>query len=510
MAVEEMDDWHKRWLPKLDDSARAAAEQGSLEFDRSHGKRMSELSSRMSLKRLEAVEEVRTQTAIAVAEVEGEIAINAARLAADAAVNPRENRGVSRAMQSQEPSEYEPLEQEDSGEELGAPVREIETVAHDTPGLGQQQVEPEQGVSETVRVLGAEYVVGPLMGVFPGYEEQPSTLNRVHFAVRAPLAAPNLRGKCQLTEMGHLRGRSIVIKRKSEEMSDEAWGQIMDNHDKAQSVYARADRETNIISSEYLDLGDLGGHLMARLEEGVPVEWLELSRWATSVAKDLSLLHERGYVHNDVKLTNVLLGSKHVDYPGESGADKTGATAVLSDFDGLTREGEATRYVSKDHCAPELLEAGESGGIALPAAKTNDAFCLGAMLFEAITGQAVNRVVMWPMEFSDWMHRYRQQYASEISSKLQGAPEPVRKLVLDLLSPDPEQRPVEGELLRRCEAMTSSCESAGTFAVPHGLCLPPTKVWGEDVLGTFERAGFDITQVRELAPPAVRPQGRSQ
>lgn len=109
-----------------------------------------------------------------------------------------------------------------------------------------------------------------------------------------------------------------------------------------------------------------------RLSGLLPVDPSRAARIGAQVAGALDALHAAGFVHRDVKPSNVLVGAGDRAYLTDFGLAKE-----ISDDPGLTDEGRWLGTV--DYAPPEQIRG-------LPPDARSDVYALGATLFQAVTG----------------------------------------------------------------------------------------------------------------------------
>lgn len=170
-----------------------------------------------------------------------------------------------------------------------------------------------------------------------------------------------------------------------------------------------AGQEIHFITMRYVE----GRSLVERVEQEGPLDPVEATRIVLEVARGLAYVHSEGFVHRDVKPSNILL-------------DKEGR-ALLGDFGVAAREGEGGAD-EEEHsegpflgtwrwAAPEQLGGAEAD-------QRSDWYSLGACWHFALTGVEPEVPGEGPERFPmdpDW-------------------PEPLRSVLGRLLDPDPERR----------------------------------------------------------------------
>jgi tRNA A-37 threonylcarbamoyl transferase component Bud32/tetratricopeptide (TPR) repeat protein len=175
---------------------------------------------------------------------------------------------------------------------------------------------------------------------------------------------------------------------------------------------------------------------------------IELGRKLCQV---LASLHEAGFVHRDIKPTNVL-----VDDTTDVHVLDFGIGRYFSDQDTLSATGEVLGTVP--YMAPEQL-----GG--LPSGEGVDLFATGLMLHEAIAGPRHR-----PLTTVGWIPKICLERLPSLASLFREVPRGLSHLVDALLAPDPTDRPTAREAaveLHRVAGGVESCEwPSGPFVDP--------------------------------------------
>ena len=195
---------------------------------------------------------------------------------------------------------------------------------------------------------------------------------------------------------------------------------------------ARVSQPPHYLVMPWLD----GVTLAERLGQGVGVD-LPIALWmARQVAEALQALDEAGWMHGDVKPSNILISPEgHV---------------TLLDL-GFARRGDETGS-AVDRCvmgtfqyiAPEMLTSTLASDI------RSDIYSLGAVLFETLSGSP-------PFEADDLAElasSHRQARAPDLRRLVPQLPTGVIRLVREMLSKEPLRRPqTPRELVRRLAAL---------------------------------------------------------
>lgn len=155
-----------------------------------------------------------------------------------------------------------------------------------------------------------------------------------------------------------------------------------------------------------------------------PQQYLPL---AIEVASSLHYMHRRGFVHLDVKPSNIIMGApaKLIDVSVARTLERASAVTYPLGTDS---------YMSPEQCDPPR------SGTPVPA---SDVWGLGATLYEAVSGslafaegdsRADQVVDRWP------------QLLDEPYPLPESVPQPISALVLACLDPEPTKRPTPGEV----------------------------------------------------------------
>ena len=200
--------------------------------------------------------------------------------------------------------------------------------------------------------------------------------------------------------------------------------------------------------------------LGSRLERDGPLAEPDLLRMAADIGSSLAFAHERGIIHRDIKVDNILF--------------RADGTAVLADF-GIARA--VSGYVSATGVnmtsgTPHYVSPEQAQG--RPLDGRSDLYALGVTLYKAATGEL-------PFRSSDWFELARMH--------VEEAPEPPRS-----------RRP---EISRRFERVIIKClakhpddryASAAEF-------LADVRQIGDRAKRTDHFGAIDVARVEALAPP---------
>jgi serine/threonine-protein kinase len=176
---------------------------------------------------------------------------------------------------------------------------------------------------------------------------------------------------------------------------------------------------------EYLDGDDLSDLLAAG-----PWDWSDARTLAIEVGRGLAALHEVKVVHRDLSANNVrrtTAGRFVVMDPGF-------ARHTLRS--GLTVGGQPG---TPGFYSPEHLQSYSGAPTA-----SSDVFCVGILLFAALTGSLPIPVGMDP---ADYLARLSRVEVLDIDGLRPGLPDDVKRLLRLLLHPQPARRPRNGAKL---------------------------------------------------------------
>jgi serine/threonine protein kinase len=178
---------------------------------------------------------------------------------------------------------------------------------------------------------------------------------------------------------------------------------------------------------------------------GLPadLDWTSVVSWlGTRLADALRYIHKHGYVHRDIKPANILLA--------------TNGSPLLADFNlsfGTSVNGARPEDCfggTRDYMSPEHLEVFLGERNAKDVGPASDVYSLGIVLWEMAVGERP-----FPNESSDANHNVAlrnllQQRRQGVSPDQLPATLPIsfRETLIDLLAPNPDDRPSAAELAR--------------------------------------------------------------
>jgi serine/threonine protein kinase len=173
------------------------------------------------------------------------------------------------------------------------------------------------------------------------------------------------------------------------------------------------------ITLEYVD----GGNLADRLKQG-PLPVPEAARLIETLARAVEAAHEHDIIHRDLKPANILLTADGVPKIADFGLAKRLDAAVNLTMSGLLMG-------TPSYMAPEQVE-GQSAAVN----RLADVYGLGAILYEALTGQP-------PFKGTTQVETVRQVLSQEpiLPSRLRPSlPRDLQTICLKCLNKEPKQR----------------------------------------------------------------------
>lgn len=177
--------------------------------------------------------------------------------------------------------------------------------------------------------------------------------------------------------------------------------------------------------------------------------WRAIASAAASVAAALATLHRAGLVHRDVKPGNVIL--------------RPDATTTLIDFGNVALEGTTDAGgVSRYSASPQQL-AGE------PATAADDAYGLGALLYELLSG--------YPPFYPNFTRERAQREPVAPLKPTQPAPQALLDLTMSLLAKTAADRPADlakvGRELRELVEQTEDSPAVSATRASPGAAATP-------------------------------------
>lgn len=201
----------------------------------------------------------------------------------------------------------------------------------------------------------------------------------------------------------------------------------------------------------------------------MPVPVSTVLTYMQPVAEALDFLHAKGYVHHDVKASNIFLDAYDNVLLGDFGlAASIGETSSSGTF-----------YATPTHAAPERIMNGYS------ASRSADVYAMGITLYHLLTGH-------FPFQGDDVLRQHVKDEPPLLRSYVPSLPLAVEMVVLKSLSKRVEDRfESVGELLNALRTAYEQSDDIGTMSSTGSMGNPDNDEreqrgtpQGEDVLDT--------------------------
>ena len=239
------------------------------------------------------------------------------------------------------------------------------------------------------------------------------------------------------------------------------------------------------------------GRPLAELLHDGPLPLADAVQIARETAEALAFVHERGFVHRDVKPDNILVEDSH---------------AVLTDFGIATRIGEAPLHVLEPHAALDARDATPARPVialgtlpymcpeALRGEQRLDAradiYAVGIVLYEMLTGwlpcEARSAREQLAMRTHNPMPRLR--------ARRPDVPPALEELMRRCTTPSPEARIASASELADALAAIST---SGALGVPTYHDIPWRAFAALGALAALALAAWGVVRVTRLDPNAV-------
>ncbi len=200
---------------------------------------------------------------------------------------------------------------------------------------------------------------------------------------------------------------------------------------------------TDYLVFAYLAGGTLRDYLDKRKKRGKPLSAEEVMRFGRQLARALSQLHRLGLIHRDIAPANVWLDEHQV--------------AHLGDFDSAIRRDApqdpgSLPPTTEAYAAPEQIADG-------PADERSDLYSLGAVLYEASTGELPDR-------------GNGGKVAKRLAALRPEIPRSLRAAICGLLAESPSERPVHAANLVQTPRRSPGSRRADEGVLPWAETLP--------------------------------------
>jgi serine/threonine-protein kinase len=240
-----------------------------------------------------------------------------------------------------------------------------------------------------------------------------------------------------------------------------------------------------------------GLSLEAALQAGQRFTWEQVIGIAVQVCGALKHAHDHGVIHRDLKPANLLMTADGTVKLTDFGIAK------LFGVSGLTMAGSLIG--TPDYMSPEQTQG-------YPATARSDLYSLGCVMYALIAGKPP----FASPSITQVMDRVRSSEALPLRRLVPELPEPMERIIAQLLSKDPAHRivtpqalanllramkhalinkelPTESETIEQSPASQrpSDVSRSPAFSDVAGASLPPTVDFGTDEARRFEAGGSD-------------------
>jgi serine/threonine protein kinase len=251
-----------------------------------------------------------------------------------------------------------------------------------------------------------------------------------------------------------------------------------------------------IMAMEFVPGTDL--HRMVQARGALP--WPFVLHWAVELLRGLVHIHENGFVHRDVKPANIMIAGP----PPGSGSKPRDTTAKLLDFGAAklasadTGAATGTKRVfvgTREYAAPEQWDE--------RIVPESDVYALGGTLFYALTGRPPFQIE--GRDAVAYMKAHADAPVPDPREHNRKVPEPLARLVRQMLAKGTTTRGTAAELLAAFQALSESPPAepkSGYGQAAKSAAKPSAKVPRSDA----QYAGGFLGAIEGLfLPAALRP-----
>jgi serine/threonine-protein kinase len=277
---------------------------------------------------------------------------------------------------------------------------------------------PRRGGLTTVNLTASRQTATPSLGeILFGYE----VLEPIGRGAGSTLYAVTEPGTGQLYALKHVRVEAEKDARYVEQLRNELAVSGHLRHPGLRRAVRFHDRRVGITRKV------TEAALVLELFDGTPIDQVpatgpaDLLAHFARAAEALSALHRGGWVHCDLKPSNILLGSD--------------GTVRVIDFGQACRAGTVKERIqgTPEYIAPEQVRRE-------PVTPRTDVFNFGASLYRVLTGQSIPTLYTTRRGANSFLVEGRIPSPRELAP---GVPEPLSNLVMECVRTDPARRPAD-------------------------------------------------------------------